>query len=190
MVPNKDQPQPLKPDGIKPAQKIIGALIFYSPAVDSMVLVALGILGAKKAKGTYETMKLVNQVLDYWATCPNAKLHFSSSDIILKIHSDASHLSGLKACIISGEYFYMGNKNRDTSHPNEAVIVSSIIKKNVMEAASEAECGALYYNSKIGIPFRTALEEINWTQGITQITTYNPTVDDIIMNRIKNDHTP
>ena len=49
-----------------------------------------------------------------------------------------------------------------------------------MAATSEAECGALYYNSKIGKPLISPREEINWIQGITQITTYNSTAYGII----------
>ena len=74
----------------------------------------------------------------------------------------------------------MGNKNKDAPHPNVSVVVSSIMMKNVTVAVLETKYGKLYENSKICVPLRTTLEEKNWPQGITQITTDNSTVDGIV----------
>ena len=38
-------------------------------------------------------MKAVEQLLDYAATHPDAEITFCRSDMILKIHTDASYLS-------------------------------------------------------------------------------------------------
>ena len=56
--------------------------------------------------------------------------------------------------------------------------------KNVMAAASKYKCGSLYENTKIGIPLHITLDEMNFTQRITQITTDNSTTDVIFNKRI------
>ena len=60
-----------------------------------------------------------------------------------------------------------------------------------MEEASDAECGALYENAKIGVTLRTNLEEMNWPQGIKQITIDNST-EGVFINKCiqQNDHAP
>ena len=60
-----------------------------------------------------------------------------------------------------------------------------------MAEASEAEYGALYENTKIGVPLRTTLEEMNLSQGITKTTIENYIECGIINTRIQqNDHAP
>ena len=50
----------------------------------------LNTIAHEQTKAT-KTMNLsVNQMLDYCATHPNAKIHFLASDMVLNIHSDAS----------------------------------------------------------------------------------------------------
>ena len=71
---------------------MIGLLIFYSLEVDRTLLVALGKLGSSHDKGAQENMRPMKKVIDYCATYPNVKIIFSESDMILKNHSNASHL--------------------------------------------------------------------------------------------------
>lgn len=60
----------------------------------------------KQTKATKATDLSVMHLLDYCTTHPNAKIHFCASNMILKIHSDASYLNALEACShIRGSFF-------------------------------------------------------------------------------------
>ena len=74
-------------------QQIVGTLLYYSIAVDPTMLTALGSIAAKKSKGTEKTYADTLWQLNYSTTHPNAKIRYTTSDMILYIHSDASYLS-------------------------------------------------------------------------------------------------
>jgi hypothetical protein len=57
------------------------------------MLVALGTLAAAQTKGTKQTVKALQQLLDYAATHPDAIIRFKRSQMCLHISSDASYLS-------------------------------------------------------------------------------------------------
>ena len=59
-----------------------------------------------------------------------------------------------------------------------------------MGEAPEAECGALYNNTKIVITLLTTLEEMDCPQVITPITTANYTAHGIINIITQKNHTP
>eukprot|EP00957_Ditylum_brightwellii_P120381 9185224-Ditylum_brightwellii.AAC.1 len=61
------------------------------------MLVATGTIAATQTKGTQETAKAVMHLLNYATTHPNAVICYHRSDMILKIHSDASYLSEREA---------------------------------------------------------------------------------------------
>ena len=61
--------------------------------VNPTMLTALGSIAAQQAKGTEKTYADTIWLLNYAATHPNAKIRYTTSDMILHIHSDASYLS-------------------------------------------------------------------------------------------------
>ena len=71
-----DTTEVLHPDSIKRVQQITGTLLYYSKAVDSTLLVALGTISYQKAKATATTNLAVVQLLDYCATHPDAVLRY------------------------------------------------------------------------------------------------------------------
>ncbi len=87
--------------------QILGAGLYYGQAVvDNTILVTLGSLASKQANPTENTNQRANQLLDYLATHPDAKIQFRASDMILNIHSEASYLSEPKArSRIAGVHF-------------------------------------------------------------------------------------
>jgi hypothetical protein len=87
-------PSPLLDDRKKQrVQQIIGSILYYARAVDMTVLIALSTITMSQAKPTETTMKRCLQLMDYPATHSDAKIHFSASDMVMNIHSDASYLS-------------------------------------------------------------------------------------------------
>ena len=83
----------LSTQAIKHLQQIVGTFLFYSRAVNPTMLMALSIIATEQTQGTQTTKEKAEHFLMYATTHPNATIKFYKSDMILKIHSDASYLS-------------------------------------------------------------------------------------------------
>ena len=71
----------------------MGNLLFYARSIDSTFLVGLNTIAMQQTSATDNTLKRTEDLLDYAATHPNAKVQYRASDMILQIHTDASYLS-------------------------------------------------------------------------------------------------
>ena len=80
-------------------------------------------------------MDTVVQFLDYVANHPDAKVTFHKSNMILKIHPDASYLSKYGAQNRVGGYFFLGNNNNNNNDVGPIAIRRSILKNIVSSAA-------------------------------------------------------
>jgi len=181
-----DETQPLTPEATRRVQQITGTLLYYARAVDSTLLVTLGTIAAQQAEATKATEKAVNQLLDYCATNPNATIRYRASDMILKIHSDASYLSEPKARSRSGGHFYLGDKASNQQEVgNGALLNTSTIMRNVLSSAAEAECGALFNNMKEAVALRNTLEEMGHPQPPTPVQVDNSTTNGFANKQIK-----
>ena len=78
-------------------QKIVGTFLYYGIAVDNTILVALSTIASEQSAATSNTVKKINQLLNYLATNPDATIRYKRSDMVLWVHSDASYLSCPKA---------------------------------------------------------------------------------------------
>ena len=90
---------------IKKLQRVIGAFLWYGRITDLTMLHALNTLASAQSKGTEETKEAMTHFLNYCATHPDATVRFHASDMILKIHSDASYLSETGAKSRAGGYY-------------------------------------------------------------------------------------
>jgi hypothetical protein len=185
-----DDSTPLTPPEVTRLQEVIGTLLFYTRAVDSTMLVALGTLAASQTKGTEATADALTHFLNYCATHPDATIRFHKSDMILHLDSDASYLSEPRARSIMAGYHYLSThpdrlKAYKTPPLNGAVLVPTTIMKVVVSSAAEAELGALFHNGQDAIALRTTLEEIGWPQPPTPITTDNLTAACIANDTVK-----
>ena len=95
---------------------------YYKQAVDLMLLVALGSIAVNQSKETTQTEDAVHNFLDYCATHPNEKLLYHASDMILRIHSDASYLSKLKDLSISAGHFFMEYQNSKNNRETNSTV--------------------------------------------------------------------
>ena len=111
----KDAHDPLPPDEYPPVsnentkriQGVVGSILFYACSVDSTFLVDLNSIAIQHTKATNITLKRTEDLLDYTATHPDAKIRYRASEMILQIHTDASYLSEPKARIrAAGHYFW------------------------------------------------------------------------------------
>ena len=71
--------------------------MFYTRAVDPMMLTALNSLASKQAVLTQHTLKKCKQFLNYAPTQDEGIITYRASNMQLAIHSDASYLSEPKA---------------------------------------------------------------------------------------------
>jgi len=70
--------------------KIFGTLFYYRCDFDSITLPCLGSLGSAQTTPTEKTNAIVDHVLNYLSTHPNATVWYHVSGMILHVHSDAS----------------------------------------------------------------------------------------------------
>ena len=146
--------------GKKRVQQIVGSFLYYARAVDPTILMALSEISSQQSAPTENTMKRVNQFLDYMWTHPDAIIRYRASDMILNVHSDASYLSAPKARSRAGGYFFLVSLpcDGDTIKLNGAIHVTCTILKLVAASAAEAKLGALFLNvqkAKATCPCRT-----------------------------------
>ena len=119
-------------------QQIVGSFLYYARAVDPTILMALSKIALQQAAPTENTMKCVNQFLDYMWTYPDVNIQYLASDMILNVHSDASYLSAPKACSRVGGYFFLGSipQDRDPMKLNGAIHITCTIVKLVAASAA------------------------------------------------------
>ena len=71
----------------------------------------LSSIASRQAKATTQLKEEVNQFLDSWATHPDAIVGYKASDMILALHSDASHLSEPLSKSRATGHIYLTNKD-------------------------------------------------------------------------------
>ena len=180
-----DNSAKLSPQEIKHLQQIVGIFLFYSRSVDPTMITALSIIATEQTQGTQITKEKAEHFLTYTTSHPNATIKFYKSDMILKIHSDASYLSEHQGRSRAGGHFYLGNWEDTTDPPNGPILNTTIILANVMSAASEAEAAALFTNMKEGVIQCIALDEMQWPQPPTPIKVDNSTAAGLAQDTIK-----
>jgi Reverse transcriptase (RNA-dependent DNA polymerase) len=184
MTSDPDTSPRLNPKEVNRLQQIIGVLLYYARAVDSSMLVALGSLASAQSKATINTMKAANQLLDYAATHPDAKVRYHPSDMVLHVHSDASYLSETEARSRAGGISFLAGPEL-TKNINGAVHIHSSIMKNVLSSATEAEVGALYHNAHDACTLRQALKDMGHPQPATPMQTDNACAHGILNDTVK-----
>jgi hypothetical protein len=151
--------------------------------------VSLSALASQQANATQQTAKDATKFLNYCASNPSTTIRYHASDMILKIHSDASYNSEPKARSRAGRHFYMGSATNtaiNNTH-NGAVLATTGVMRTVLSSASEAEIGALFENCKKAAILHITLDELGYTQPATPIQTDNSTACGIA-NDIANDN--
>ena len=143
----------LNAEGIKHIQKFIGTLLYCALTIDSTMLMTINAISSDQATGTTATADAVTWLLYYAATYPNATIRYNASQMILRIHSDASYHSKSESRSRAGGHFFLGSNNHNNTSENNGVIHTTCeIIKNVMSAASEDKCGATFINCKVAVP--------------------------------------
>jgi hypothetical protein len=144
-------------------------------------------IATQQAALTENTMKQVNQFLDYMWMHPDAIIKYRASDMILNVHSDASYLSAPKARSRAGGYFFLGSipQDGDPIKLNGAIHITCTILKLVTASTAEAKLGALFLNAQEAKVFRLVLAELGHPQPPMPIHIDNTTTVGIVNNTIK-----
>jgi hypothetical protein len=148
---------------------------------------ALSEISSQQPAPAENTMKHVNQFLDYMWTHPDAIIRYCASDMILNVHSDASYLSAPKSCSRASGYFFLSSlpHDGDPIKLNGTIHVTCTILKLIAASAAEAELGALFLNAQEAKVFRLILTKLSHPQPPTPIHINNTTTVDIVNNTIK-----
>jgi hypothetical protein len=137
-----------------------------------------------------KTIARCTELLDYLSHNADAKVRFHASNMILKIHSNASYLSEAQPQSRACGHFFMGwtPKNGEPIRLNGAFHVSLMIMKFVVASAAEAKLGVLYDNCRTGRIFRLMLNKMGHPQPKTLVHCDNATAVGIANNSIKRQH--
>ena len=182
-----DTTPPLDATNQKRIQKVVGSFLWYGRAVDTTILKALNSLSRQQAAPTETTKKHTDHLLDYLATHPDATIRYYPSDMILKIHSDASYLNEPGGRSTASGHFFLGF-DTPADQPvwlNGAVHTLCTVLKHVAASAAEAELGALFLNTKEAKILRITLIEMGHPQPPTPIICDNSTATGISNNTVK-----
>jgi hypothetical protein len=159
--------------------------MFYSRATDSTQLLPLGDVASTQSKPTQWTMDTLLHLLQYAATHPIVPIKFKRSDMVLRVHSDASYLSAPKARRRAGGFLFLASNSPTDKGINGAIHVEAKIMRNVMASAAEAEIGSLFINAQTSLPLRVALTELGHPQPPTPIQTDNSMASSFAASTVK-----
>ena len=138
---------------------MVGSILFYARSVDSTFLVGLNSIAIQQTSTTDNTLKRTEDLLDYAATHPDAKIRYRASEIVHQIHTDESYLSEPKSQSRAAGHYFLGclPQNTQPIRLNGAIYTLYTILKFVLSSAAEADLGALFLNIKEGRVLRLTL---------------------------------
>ena len=146
----------------KTLQQVVGSLLYYARAVDYSMLPAVAALSALQSLPTTATISKMERLLGYAAAFPNASLTIRPSDMLLRIHSDASHLSRPKSGSVAGGFHYLGTS--DPLFLNAGIHCHSTLIPVVTAAVSESEYAGVFANGQIAVDEVRALGSLGYPQ--------------------------
>ena len=153
--------------------KAVGYFRYYAPAVDITLIPAASKLAMQQSKPTKNTMKALERFLNYAYHHPNAAITYRPSNMVLWIHSDASHHGEPRSRSRTGIFMTCGEPQftgiDNPYNVNGAVDVISSILSYVTGSTAESEYGTMYVAGTAAIPHRQCLEDLGHPQPPTPI---------------------
>ena len=73
-------------------QQKVGAILYYSRAIETPALPTLIDIALTQSKPTIKTQEKVDKLMDYIAAYPDSVIRYYASDMILHVNSDADYL--------------------------------------------------------------------------------------------------
>jgi hypothetical protein len=124
-------------------------------------------LATFQSRPTKHTMVMVDRLLGYASTHLNGTVVIRPSDMILRIHSDASHLSRSNSGSVAGGIHYLGTT--DPYFINAPIHCHSTGIPVVCAAVSESEYAGVFSNTQIGTDERNCLASLGYPQPPTVV---------------------
>jgi len=174
--------QTLKPDStgaalLTPAQilyvqEVVGVFLYYSRAVDPLMITAINKIGSRQAGADVTILPDIERFFQYALRWSNNVMRIHASNMILNVHSDASYLSETKARSRAGAFMCMGTELHG-ARPNAPVLYLSVIIATIVDSATAAEYAAAFIAAQAATSLRLTLGELGYPQPATQITCDN-----------------
>jgi hypothetical protein len=109
-VENETTSPALSAKDVNKLQQLTGTLLYYTRAVDPILIMPINMLASEQSRDTADTADKLIKLLNYCNTHPETKIRYHASDMILYIYSDVSYLSERDAKSRAGGFFYMGSR--------------------------------------------------------------------------------
>jgi hypothetical protein len=155
-------------------QSVVGTFLYYARCVDPTISTAINNISMSQSQPTTKTRQQCKRLMDYVATYPDAYIRYHSSNMILSVDSDASHLVLPKAHSRVAGFFQLTDK-KDSLNRHGPLQVECTTINNVVSSAAEAEISALFHNAQNSIPIRRLLIALGHPQPPTPIKIDNST---------------
>jgi hypothetical protein len=166
-VTHVDDSPPASPAEAAEIRVIVGSLLYYARAVDATLLTAVCLLSSHQAQPTKQTVLAANRLLGYAKAHPSHSLVYHPSDMLLRVHSDASYLSRPNSGSTAGGFHYLGST--DPTFLNAPIFCHSTRIPVVCAAVSEAEYAAIFANAQVAADERVILSNLGYPQSPTPI---------------------
>jgi hypothetical protein len=92
-VPHKQNDEMLPPERAKRIQSIFGSCLYYARAVNSTIICTVSKIASAQANPTLAVEQAADHLLAYLSKYPNAGMIIKTSNMILKIYTNASYLT-------------------------------------------------------------------------------------------------
>lgn len=157
--------------------KWLGVFLYYTRALDSIMLPALDQIGSKGAQPIKLVMRNIQRLVDYANTYSNAYVRFHAIDMQLMVDSDAVYLVLPKVRSMIAGYFRLANMptRKFKYKDNGAILIECHTLRDVVTSAAEAETKGEFQNAKPYLPIRHILIAMSFPQLHTPIATDNTT---------------
>jgi hypothetical protein len=152
---------------LKTLQIIIGSMLCCARAVDATMLTAACLLSSQQPAPTAATTRAAHPLFGYAKLHPNHIAVFKPSDVMLRVHSDASHLNRPKSGSTAGGFHYVGTA--DPTFYNGPAFCHCARMPARCAAASEAECAGVFCDGQVVVDERTILSSLGHPQHTTTI---------------------
>jgi hypothetical protein len=163
---------PLNPAQVLFVQEVVGVFLYYSRAVDLLMITAINKIGSRQAGADVTILGDIERFLQYASRWDSNVMRIHGSNMILNVHSDASYLSETKARSRAGAFMCMGTDMHGT-RPNAPVLYLSVIISTIVDSATAAEYAAAFIAAQAATSLRITLGELGYPQPATQITCDN-----------------
>ena len=181
--PSEDTRTALYNKGICCVKAIVGALLYYTRAVDNKIIFGISSIGVQRAAATESTAEAINHLLDYCSTYPNNGIVFRASDMVLAAHSEVGFNNESKAHSRAGANIFL-SENDQVPRWNGPILTNAQIICLVMSSAAKTELGGLFIAAKDMVPIHHTLIEMGWPQPPALIQNENSTAAGVVDNTI------